>query len=177
MKLNIRQTVHAGFLTGLSIVLTRLVATIMIGNFVRLSFGAIPIYIAGLLFGPAVGGLVGGVADGLGFFVNNFGAAFTPHIFVASVLRGIIPPLVVRAVGNNGRNWLLKVSVAVLLTEIVSSLIFTTWGLSWLYNTPIIAMLPGRIISTAFLVPIYTTITYMLTVKLRYFVSSYSVSS
>jgi riboflavin transporter len=152
------------------------VATIMIGNFVRLSFGTIPIYIAGLMFGPLVGGLVGGVADGLGFIVNSFGGAFIPHIFAASVVRGIIPPLVVRAMGNNGRNWMLKVSLAVILTELVASVLLTTWGLSWAFQAPFAAFLLRRLPTLPIQLFVFCSLTYVFTVKLRSFATAYHVS-
>jgi riboflavin transporter len=177
MKLNVRQITNSALLIGLSIVFTRLVATVMVGNFVRLSFGSIPIYIAGLMFGPLVGGLVGGVADGLGFFVNSFGGAFIPHIFAASIVRGIIPPLVVRIAGNNGRNWMLKVSVAIILTELVASVLLTTWGLSWAFQTPFAAFLLRRLPALPVQLFVNCSLTYMFTVKLRSFVSAYHVSS
>lgn len=172
MKLQVREITNAGLLTALSIVFTRLVAVIMIGNFVRLSFGTIPIYIAGLMFGPVVGGLVGGVADGLGYFVNNFGGAFIPHIFLASVVRGIIPPMVISALGNNSKNWAVKVTVAVVLTELVASVWLTTWGLSWAMQTPFVAFLIRRLPTLPLQLVIFSSLTYMFTVKLRYYVAS-----
>lgn len=172
MKLNTREITHAGLLTALSIVFTRLVATVMIGNYVRLSFGTIPIFVAGLLFGPAVGGLVGGAADGLGYFVNSFGGAFIPHIFLASVVRGIIPPLVVSALGNNGKNWMLKVSTAIVLTELVASVWLTTWGLSIAFKVPYTVQLLKRLPVLPLQLVVFSTLTYMFTVRLRYFVAS-----
>jgi riboflavin transporter len=169
-KLDARQLTHAGVLVAVSIILTRF-AGLMVMNTIRLSFGNIPIYMAGLLLGPVVGGLVGGVADLVGFIINPFGAAFVPHIFLASVMRGIIPPLVVLLLGNNGRNWLVKVIAAVLGAELVSGIFLTTWGLSWLWGTPFAVILPARIIALAVQIPVYTTLTYALTAKLRYYVN------
>jgi ECF transporter S component (folate family) len=176
MKLNVREITNAGLLTALSIVFTRLVAVIMIGSFVRLTFGTIPIYVAGLLFGPVVGGLVGGVADGLGFFVNSFGGAFIPHIFLASILRGVIPPLVVKVLGNNDRNWMFKVIGAIVVTELIASVWLTTAGLSWAFQTPFMANLMMRLPTLPIQLFIYCSLTYMFTVKLRSFASAYHVS-
>jgi ECF transporter S component (folate family) len=174
MKLNIRQITHAGLLIAISVILMRLGA-VMVGNTIRLSFGNVPIYMAGMLFGPVVGGVVGALSDLLGYFINSYGAAFTPHIFLASVMRGIIPGLTIYLV-SSGKNWYVKVLLSIIATEIVSGILLTTWGLVWLYNTPFMVMLPGRLVALLVQVPIYTVITYMLTVKLRTFVSSYSVS-
>lgn len=172
MKLEIRHLTHAGLLAALSIILTRL-AAVMVLNTIRLSFGTIPIYMAGLLFGPSIGGLVGAVADLVGFLINPFGATFVPHIFLASVMRGIIPPLVVRAIGNNGNNWLPKVVVSILVAELVSGIFLTTWGLSWLLGQEFFVILPPRIIALVVQVPVYAFFTFALTSKLRYYVTAY----
>lgn len=169
MKLNTRQMTHAALLVAVSIVMTRL-GSLMIGGIIRLSFGGIPIYMGGLLFGPVVGGMVGALADGLGYFINTFGAAFAPQIFFASVFRGIIPPLAARLVP--GKNWYWKVFVAILLTEIVSGLLLTTWGLSLLWETPFVALLPARLTAFAVQVPVYTVLTYLLTARLRSYVAA-----
>jgi ECF transporter S component (folate family) len=174
MKLNTRQLTNAALLVAVSIILTRLGA-LMVTNTIRLSFGNIPIYMAGLFFGPAVGGLVGAVADLVGYLVNPFGAAFSPHIFLAAVMRGIVPPLVVRAIGHNGRNWHLKIVAAIIGAELVSGIYLTTVGLSWLYGTPFLALLPPRLIALCVQVPVYSAFTYALTVKLRYYVTACQV--
>lgn len=171
MKLNIRQMTHAGLLVAVSIILMRLGA-VMVGQSIRLSFGNIPIYMAGMFFGPLVGGLVGALSDILGYLINSFGAAYAPHILLASIVRGVLPGLTIYLAGN-GRNWYAKVFGAILLTEVIAGLLLTTWGLSWLFNTPFLVLLPGRLVAFAVQVPVYTIVTYMLTVKLRYVVTAY----
>ncbi len=173
MKLNTRQVTHAALLVALSIVFTRLVAVIMIGDFIRLSFGTIPIYMAGILFGPVVGGLVGGLADGIGFFVNSFGGVFVPHIFLASIMRGIIPALVIRAFGESGKNWALKVTAAIIATELVSGVLLTTLGVSWLNQLPFHVNLLRRLPVMPVQIVVYSTLTYMFTARLRYYVAAY----
>jgi ECF transporter S component (folate family) len=171
MKLNTRQLTHAALLVAVSIILTRLGA-VMVTQTIRLSFGHIPIYMGGLLFGPLTGGMVGAVADLLGYLINSFGGAFVPQIFLASVMRGIVPPLVLRLVGNNDRNWHLKVVAAIIGAELVSGVFLTTWGLSWLFGTPFLALLPARLVALAVQIPVYAACTYILTAKLRYYATA-----
>ena len=167
MRISIRNVVISGLLVAMNIWLSRLAAIMIAGGVIRLSFGNIPIYMAGLMFGPVTGGLVGGVADLVGMLVNSFGAAFVPHIFLAAVLRGVIPPLVVRFLGENNKVWPLKVFLAILLAEIASGALLTTWGLAWLQKTPFTMVLVPRLIALAVQIPIYSMITVTLTLALR----------
>lgn len=175
MKMSTRDMTNAGLLVAMSVILTRFASFMLAGNTIRVSFGTIPIYVAGLLFGPFLGGTVGAVADLVGYLFNSFGSAFIPHIFLASVMRGIVPPLVVRAIGNNGRNWHAKVLAAIIGTEIVSGAILTTWGLAWIRQMPFMVLLPPRLIALAVQIPLYSAATYALTVALRSFRASHQV--
>lgn len=151
----------------MSIVLTRFASFMVAAGTIRLSFGTIPIYVAGILFGPSVGGLVGGVADLVGYLFNSFGAAFIPQLFLASVLRGVIPPLVIRLFGEHTGLWQLKILVAILIAEIFCGAILTTWGLAWIQGLPFLTVLVPRLVAMVVQIPLYTLATYVLTVALR----------
>jgi ECF transporter S component (folate family) len=88
--------VKAGLLAAISIVLTR-VFSIMIplGGIpaLRLGFGSLPIMIAGLLFGPIVGGLTGVVADLIGVMLNPMGGSFFPGFTLSAAMNGILAGL------------------------------------------------------------------------------------
>jgi hypothetical protein len=101
-----------------------------------------------------------------GYLFNSFGAAFIPQIFLASVMRGVIPPLVIRAVGNNG-NWHVKILTAIVCAELVSGAGLTTWGLAWIQQLSFFVVLPPRIVALFVQIPIYTMATYVLMVALR----------
>ncbi|HAA37427.1 MAG TPA: hypothetical protein DCE00_00990 [Firmicutes bacterium] len=166
-KLTTRDLTSAGLLVAMSIALTRFAAVQIVSGTIRLSLGNIPIYVAGLLFGPTIGGLVGGVADLSGYLVNPFGAAFMPQITLAAVMRGVIPPLVVRLLGGKTRFWQLKIFAAIIATEIVAGAGLTTWGLAWLRDAPFLVVLTPRLFAMAVQIPIYAMATYVLTVALR----------
>ncbi|MCW3489160.1 folate family ECF transporter S component [Dethiobacter alkaliphilus] len=170
MRLNIRQVIYAGLLIAISIILERLGA-VMVGNSIRLSFGNVPIYIGGILLGPVAGGAVGAVSDLLGYLINSFGGAFIPQIFLASVMRGVIPGLVFFKM--KGTNLHVKVLVAIILTEFVAGVILTTWGLSWLFDTPFMVLLPPRLVALVVQVPVYAIVTITLAERLRGFVRIY----
>lgn len=86
--------VKAGLLAGLSIVLTRAFSFMVpLAGLpaLRIGFGGLPVIIAGILFGPLVGGAVGLVADLIGFMINPMGGAYFPGFTVSAALSGFIP--------------------------------------------------------------------------------------
>lgn len=93
--LPIRVMIAAAFLTALSIVLTRFLSVITIGGApVRVGLGVIPIIVAGLYLGPIAGAMTGLLADLIGVLINPMGT-FHPGFTLDSVLRGLIPGLLV----------------------------------------------------------------------------------
>ncbi|MFP4017550.1 MAG: folate family ECF transporter S component, partial [Halanaerobiales bacterium] len=92
-----RRMVYLSFLIALSIILTRVFSLrIAIGGVegIRIGFGALPIILASVLFGPLAGGIVGAVSDVLGFFINPMGA-YMPHFTLTAFLTGFIPGFIV----------------------------------------------------------------------------------
>lgn len=86
--------VKAGLLAGISIVLTRFFSLmVLLGGMptLRVGFGSVPIMLAGMLFGPLVGGAVGVVADLVGFAINPMGTVYIPGFTVTAALFGVIP--------------------------------------------------------------------------------------
>lgn len=82
---SIRTIAYCALFAAMSIVLARILG-LPVSNDVRISFEAVPIILAGLLFGPVAGGLVGFCADLLGSLMT-FG--FTPMLCLAPVLVGL----------------------------------------------------------------------------------------
>jgi len=96
-KLSTSVMVKASLLAGLSIILTRVFAfMIPLAGLpaLRIGFGAIPIIISGILFGPVIGGFTGAVADVVGFLINPMGGAFFPGFTISATLSGAIPGFV-----------------------------------------------------------------------------------
>lgn len=60
------------------------------GNTVKLSASFLPIAIAGSLFGPFAGGLVGALGDVISFIVAPTGGAFFPGFTISGLLTGLI---------------------------------------------------------------------------------------
>ncbi len=158
----------SGLLAAISILLTRFLGvTLPISGALalRLSFGPLPIMMAGLALGPLAGGAVGAVADLVGYFLNPMGGAYFPGFTISSALTGVIPGLL------RGRlpaqpSWV-QVLLLVLATEAVVSLLMNTYflvlitGLSW----PV--LLPPRLAARVVIVPIYTLVLWRSLVLLR----------
>lgn len=77
---------YSALLAALSVVLARLIIP-MPDSSTRFSIEAVPIYLAGMLFGPLTGGLVGFVADATGTLFSPYG--FNPIFCVPPILYGV----------------------------------------------------------------------------------------
>lgn len=99
--------VKASLLAGLSIIFTR-VFSFMIPlaglPALRIGFGGLPIMISGILFGPLVGGVVGLVADLIGFLLNPMGGTYFPGFTISAALTGIIPGLIYKWIPRTHKN-------------------------------------------------------------------------
>ena len=71
-----------------------------------------------------------------------------------------------RVLGDN-KSLATKIFLAVLVTEIISGALLTTWGIAWLQGTPFIAVLTTRLVPLAVQIPVYTVITTTLMVAMR----------
>lgn len=140
-----RTLVSLALLCAMEIVLARF-CVIWITNSIKITFEAIPILLAGLLFGPVAGALVGAASDILGAaFLSGLG--WMPVLTVTPLLLGLLPGLL--------RPFLLKKTTlprffAVTIPGfILGSMIWTTCWLSALYGTPLPALLAVRVPCTA----------------------------
>lgn len=160
-KMNTKTLVQASVLVAISIVLSR-VGTIMITPQLKLGFGETPLMLAGLLFGPFVGGVAGLVADLTGFLFNSFGAPWHPGFTFSSAMWGFIPGLFgmyfKRKLFKKNIFSLKRVSIAVTITMIIVSLGLNSFWLYTLYGKALIAMIPGRLISFIVSAPIQSYI-------------------
>lgn len=147
--------VFIGLLVGMHIVLTRIVSIDL--GFCRISVSSVCTILAGLWFGPIGGGVCGLLADLLGCLIKGY--AVNPFITVAAVLWGVIPALFGRC-GNGSRGKKIAVlSGSIVLTGILSSLVFNTTGMVLMMGYNLYAILPGRLIQWAAMTPIYCVLT------------------
>lgn len=170
-RFDVGTVVKAGFLVAISIVLTRFASVLIpIGGVqgLRLSFGELPIMIAGFLFGPIIGGLTGIAADLIGVLVNPMGPYF-PGFTISSMMWGVIPGIIM-IISGNGRSFSLKkILISVTISYLLISLVLNTLWISMLYGSAFIVLLPPRILSSVASIPIMGLILNTLLNRLKAF--------
>ena len=95
--MNTKTLTAAAMLSALGIVLGFF--KIPINQLIEIRFGALPVEMAGQLFGPAVAGVVGGIVDIGGYLVKPTGPFF-PGFTFSSIVGGIIFAISLTVSGN-----------------------------------------------------------------------------
>lgn len=152
-KINTQKLVLSGLLAALSIILTRFLVVYLTES-IRISFGNLPIMLAGLWFGPLTGALVGFSADFIGASLfSGFGwyapMALTPVLFglISGLCRPwIFSPDLSKPAQNSPRPKILfPLAGMVFLCNLLGSIGWTTWCLSGMYGTPFWVLLSARV--------------------------------
>jgi len=143
-----------GIMAALGIVL-KFVATINIGDYIRIGLSNIPGIIISALLGPWIGGAFWGVLDVLKYIVAPSGP-FYPLFTLSAVVGGILYGLILYKKPVS----IFRVLAAVFVNKLVVTVCLNTLWLKFLYGYGIMAILPGRIISALVMLPIDTAITF-----------------
>lgn len=162
-KISAKEIALSGVFIAISIILTRIFAIMVpIAGLpaLRIGFGAIPIQISGILMGPVIGGIVGVIADLLGFVMNPGGGIFFPGFTLTAALNGIIPGLLFnyfrKTKGNINFNIInaiitVLISIGIVLIMFQSKVLKAIEGSIYLYD--------GKL-------PVFTAVAYILLVAL-----------
>ena len=131
-------------LAALGVVLARLIVP-MPNEFTRFSIEAVPTVLAGVLFGPVAGGLVGFVADLVGCMFSGYG--YNPLFCVPPILYGLC--------GGFFRMFLAKkVSIPRLVLTmapaiVFGSILYQSWALDFVYGKGFWVLISARSIQFA----------------------------
>ena len=156
---NVKTLVFMALLVAMHLVLTR-VLVIDLGAY-RISVGSVCTILAGLWLGPVAGGVCGFASDIIGCFMKGY--AVNPFITVAAILWGVLPALVRPLIANKKKTGkTVGICVSIVVTEILSSLVLTTAGLVIMLGYNFYAIMPGRLIQFAIMIPIYCVLTCLL---------------
>ena len=117
-------------LAALSVIFARLIIP-MPNAFTRFSIEAIPIFIAGVLFGPLAGGIVGFVADLVGCLFSGYG--YNPLFCVPPILYGVLPGLLRFLLFK--KTDLLRIALMYLPPVVIGSILYQSWSLATVYNS------------------------------------------
>ena len=127
-KISTKALAYCAMLTALSVVFARLLG-LMPSESIRFSIEAVPIFLAGMLFGPVWGACVGFAADFIGCLFSPFG--YNPIFCIPPILYGLFAGLL--------RPWLqqkcslVRLTVAFLLPVVLGSLLYQSATLAYMY--------------------------------------------
>lgn len=121
---------YCALLAALSVVLARLIIP-MPNVTTRFSIEAVPIFLAGMLFGPMAGGLVGFSADLVGCLFSGYG--YNPLFCLPPILYGVFGGVFRRYLSENAS--LLRLSTAFLPPVVIGSILWQSAALSFVYNS------------------------------------------
>ena len=139
---NLQLLAVAAFLAALSIVCGKYLA-FSIGTVLRFSFENLPILLAGMMFGPITGMLVGIVADLLGCVMVGY--AINPLVTLGAACIGAIGGALFRMTRKLPLLW--QTCITVILTHLVASVIVKTYGLAQYYNMQFHILLLWRLLN------------------------------
>lgn len=128
-KTNVRSLAVCALLAAISVVLARLIIP-MPNESTRFSIEAVPIFIAGMLFGPVPGALVGFSADLVGCLFSGYG--YNPLFCVPPILYGLCAGLF-RSLLLKKTN-VLTIGLAFLPAIVFGSILYQSWSLAFVYG-------------------------------------------
>lgn len=145
---NVRSLVLTAMLIGLAMILGAY--AFMLTPTIKISFSFLANEVTALLFGPVMGGIMGGTADILKYMINPAGGAYFPGFTLNGIVGGMIfgiflyrkPLKLSRIIGA-------KVTACI----IVNMLMTTTW-LHIMLGTPWLVLFSGRLLKQIIMVPI-----------------------
>ncbi len=138
----LRVTVACSLLVALSIVCGKFLQ-FPVGEALRFSLENLPILLAGMVFGPLTGALVGTVADLIGCLVVGY--AINPLITLGAAVIGLVGGVVYRLTGKLTHG--LRVPLSVVTAHLIGSVIIKTFGLAQFYTLPFGTLMLWRLLN------------------------------
>ncbi|MBR6767207.1 MAG: folate family ECF transporter S component [Clostridia bacterium] len=129
-SMSTRALAYCALLAAISVVLARLIIP-MPNASTRFSIEAVPIFMAGMLFGPMSGGLVGFSADLVGCLFSGYG--YNPIFCLPPILYGVFGGLFRHFLGKNVS--ILRLIVAFLPPIVFGSILYQSFALAFVYNS------------------------------------------
>ncbi len=116
----------------------KIIPALDLGTGLRITFENLPIIVAGIMFGPVVGGCVGCVADLLSCLFS--GQAPLPWILVGSVSVGVVAGLSSKFIVR--KSGFLKLIVSEILAHLIGSMIIKTIALYAIFGPIVLFRIP-----------------------------------
>ena len=121
---------YCAMLAALQVVLARLIIPMPAAD-TRFSLEQIPIVLAGLMFGPLAGAMVGFSADLVGCLFSGFG--YNPLFGLPPILYGVFAGLLRRYVSD--KTSFLRVLLTYAPAVILGSILWQSFALAYVYNS------------------------------------------
>ena len=142
LRSNLRLLAVSAFLAALSIICGKYLA-LSLGNVLRFSFENLPILLAGMMFGPITGLVVGAVADVVGCVMVAY--PINPLVTLGAACVGLFGGLLFRLTRKLPLLW--QTFVTVIATHLVASVIVKTVGLAAYYDMPLHILMLWRLLN------------------------------
>ncbi len=167
--LSVKHTATVALLIALQIVLSKFLM-LQLAPSVRISIDSVPILLAGIWFGPFIGGIVGLLSDFIGTILFPTAGAYYPPLSLAFFLTGFLSGFLSRHIRPIR---ITKAAAIVFPAEIVSNLLFKSWILARLYGSPFRVILTARILPVILCMILDTVLSFTLFRLLKEYVPSY----
>lgn len=131
-KMTTKTMAYCALLAALSVVLARLIVP-MPNATTRFSIEQVPIFLAGMLFGPIPGALVGFCADFVGCMFSGYG--YNPIFCIPPILYGLCGGLLRYYICAKPN--LLRLSLGWLPPVVLGSILYQSMTLAWVYGREI----------------------------------------
>lgn len=145
-KNNTKEMVTAAVLIAASIVLSRFLS-INACN-LKIGFTFVPVFVAAYLYGPLIGGMVGGIADFLGAVLFPIGPYF-PGFTLTCALTGVVFGLLLHKKQSG-----LRVLAASAINQLILGLLLNTYWIVLLYGLSFRVLFLTRMVQCAVMLPV-----------------------
>ena len=139
---SLRDMVTCSVLVALSIVCGKFLQ-IPVGEMLRFSFENLPILLAGMVFGPLAGLLVGIAADLIGCIAVGY--VINPIITCGAAAIGLLGGAIFRLTNKASLLWRVLLSVAA--AHFIGSVVIKTFGLAQFYDMPFLLLMLWRLLN------------------------------
>lgn len=150
---NVRSLTGGAMLTALNLILNY--TRIIISSVMEISFAFLAIAVAGMLYGPVTAGIIGALADVLGFFLSPANGFFFPGFTLNAFLSGFLFGLFF----YKKKITVKRVFLASLCNTIVFSFILTPMWLNMMYGSALLSS--ARAIRAVACFPVNTALLYL----------------
>ncbi len=152
---SVRNLVTVAMLTTIGIVINFF--TIPITPVMRISLGFLATSMIGMLFGPIVAGMCGGMSDIINYLIIPNGPYF-PGFTISGILAGILYGIVL----YNKKITLARCIIVIIIETVAIDIFLNTFWLSILYGKGFTFLIPLRAFKDIIMIPIKVFIMYFL---------------